>query len=279
MCRFVAYLGFALPINEILSNPKDSLIKQSADALESEVTVNADGFGIGWYTDFKTSPARFLSVQPAWSDINLKSISHHIQSGCFLGHVRAATSTATTLYNCHPFRFNDYLFMHNGEVGGFTQIKRALVSSLGDAPFSNILGNSDSEVLFGLLMTNLGDRPFTQASIVQAWQDTLTQVEFVQRKHDIEAPNYLNVVLTNGKCLSVLHYSTDVDYISSLHYACGDNYQYVNGCYHITPTVNRNKLVIIASEKLTANNQDWHDIPRQQLLFVDENLTIHCTSL
>ncbi len=60
MCRFAAYLGEPLLINEVISKPKDSLIKQSSAALESDVTINADGFGIGWYNSSSPTCRRCL---------------------------------------------------------------------------------------------------------------------------------------------------------------------------------------------------------------------------
>ncbi len=87
MCRFAAYLGRPLLINEVITKPKDSLIKQRSAALESDGTINADGFGIAWYNlTVSEIPAVFVSVAPAWNDVNLKNITHQIVSKCFFDH-------------------------------------------------------------------------------------------------------------------------------------------------------------------------------------------------
>src|SRR5450755_4197002 len=104
MCRFIAYVGEPLLINNVVSRAKDSLIKQSFEALESDIALNADGFGIGWYRpDVHPTPAVFVSILPAWNDLNLLNISHLVVSPCFFGHVRAASDRTISHYNCHPF--------------------------------------------------------------------------------------------------------------------------------------------------------------------------------
>ena len=42
-------------------------------------------------------------------------------------HIRAAIGSAVQQTNCHPFRHDRWLFMHNGYLNEFTTIKRDLV--------------------------------------------------------------------------------------------------------------------------------------------------------
>ena len=127
MCRFIAYIGEPILLDEILFKPKNSLIRQSIHAREASEPLNGDGFGLGWYmVDGHKSPGIFVSTQPAWNDQNLAHISSKIRSGCFFAHVRAASEGGVSKYNCHPFQYKHLLFMHNGGIGGFKKIKRAL---------------------------------------------------------------------------------------------------------------------------------------------------------
>ena len=118
MCRWAAYTGAPIFLEEIVSRPGHSLIHQSHCATQCHTAINADGFGIAWY-GARPEPGLFRDVLPAWSDPNLKSLTAQVQSHLFLAHVRASTGTATSRNNCHPFTHGRWSFMHNGQVGGY----------------------------------------------------------------------------------------------------------------------------------------------------------------
>ena len=88
---------------------------------------NADGFGLGWYGAAATSPGLFRSVAPAWGDRNLRELAAQIRSPLFLAHVRAATGTPVQQTNCHPFRHGRWLFVHNGFIDGYRELRRELL--------------------------------------------------------------------------------------------------------------------------------------------------------
>ena len=154
MCRFVAYLGKkSILLNELLVKPKNSLINQSRDAKEGRLGLNADGFGLGWYShEIDKIPGVFKSTQPAWNDNNLKHLANKIKSSCFLAHVRASTVGDIVLNNCHPFSYHEYAFVHNGTIRFFDKIKRQIINELDDIIFSEIKAQTDSEHLFFLIM-------------------------------------------------------------------------------------------------------------------------------
>ena len=99
-------------------------------------SINGDGFGLGWYGDDLSTdpyPCLYRSTRPAWNDENLIQLSAKINSRLLFAHVRAASpGSPVTERLCHPFRFGKYLFMHNGNVGGFNLIRRPLMDSLKD---------------------------------------------------------------------------------------------------------------------------------------------------
>ena len=141
MCRFIAYLGTPpLRLSSLLEEPENSLIKQSKHAQESgKRGLNADGFGIAWYQKHLTPfPALFRSTSPAWSDVNLQNLATTTASSCFLGHIRAATVGNVNLYNCHPFTYQQYSFVHNGTIRHFNIIRRAVLNLLDDDIFETI---------------------------------------------------------------------------------------------------------------------------------------------
>ena len=151
MCRWIAYQGAEIPLERYLTRPANSLISQSLNARESTFPTNGDGFGMGWY-GAESEPGLYHEVRPAWSDENLQHLARHINSRLFFGHVRAATGTAVNRSNCHPFATGAHLFMHNGFVEGWEQMRREIESLIPDALYPQRKGSTDSEALFLGLM-------------------------------------------------------------------------------------------------------------------------------
>src|SRR3981081_1541312 len=124
MCRWIAYRGETITLERYVTAPAHSLVVQSMRALEGNASTNGDGFGLGWYDAQDAEPGLYREVRPAWSDENLRHLCRHIRSHLFFAHVRASTGTPTTRPNCHPFAFGRWLFMHNGQVGDWSLIRR-----------------------------------------------------------------------------------------------------------------------------------------------------------
>ena len=80
MCRWAAYIGRPIFLEEIVSRPGHSLIHQSHCATECHSTINADGFGVAWY-GARPEAGLYRDVMPAWSDPNLKSLTAQVKSG------------------------------------------------------------------------------------------------------------------------------------------------------------------------------------------------------
>src|SRR3954451_9373637 len=110
MCRWMAYRGQPLLVEELLYKTQHSLIEQSRHSRLGVETFNGDGFGLGYYSGAQEEPGLYRSLMPAWSDHNLKSLAAHVRSPLFLAHVRATTGTPVQQTNCHPFRHENWLF-------------------------------------------------------------------------------------------------------------------------------------------------------------------------
>ena len=131
MCRWAAYLGRDVFLEDIVTAPCHSLIAQSHCAQEAKSPTNGDGFGLAWYGD-RPEPGLYRDILPAWSDPNLISLCRQIRSGLFLAHIRASTGGATSRANCHPFVSGRWSFIHNGQIGGFERIRRSLENTIAD---------------------------------------------------------------------------------------------------------------------------------------------------
>lgn len=64
---------------------------------------------------------------------NLNRLAEKIVSPLMFAHVRAAyPGMPVSEQNCHPFMYNNYLWMHNGVIGGFNKVARGMQQGIGD---------------------------------------------------------------------------------------------------------------------------------------------------
>ncbi len=202
MCRWIAYLGEPMFLEDFVTTPQQSLIVQSRSSKEARSAVNGDGFGLGWYSD-RMTPGLFRDVRPAWSDENLLSLAHQIKAPLFFAHIRASTGTATTRANCHPFSVGRWMFMHNGKIGGWDTLRRRVDSAIPDDLFKHRLGTTDSEALFLLMLANgLDQDPAGAAS------RTLAMIESHMRELRIEEPLRVTAAFSNGEQIYALRYAS-----------------------------------------------------------------------
>ncbi len=203
MCRWLAYTGSPILLTDVLYTPVHSLIDQSLHSKLGAETTNGDGFGIGWY-DAAAVPGVFRSTEPAWNDQNLHEIAGHVTSPLFFAHIRAAIGSSVQQTNCHPFRYDRWLWMHNGYIGGFATIKRDLVLAIDPSLFGEIKGQTDTEVLFYLALTfGLQDGP------PDAVARAIGFVEARGRERGIEHPFQGTIATTNGESLWAFRYSSE----------------------------------------------------------------------
>lgn len=206
MCRWLAYSGEPLQPSELILHPQHSLVAQSLDSALGAETVNGDGFGIGWYsTDPQKGnvPGLFRSIEPAWNDQNLRELTQAIESPLFFSHVRAAAGPPIQQTNCHPFRFQNWLFMHNGALAKFGSVKRDLTFAVDPSLYPHIQGTTDSEVLFHLALT-LGLREDPVAAMGKAIQ----AAESVGHEHGVRFPMQGTVAVSDGTTVWAFRYSS-----------------------------------------------------------------------
>jgi predicted glutamine amidotransferase len=203
MCRWLAYCGSPVLMEHLLYVSEHSLIVQSLHSQLGAEETNGDGFGVGWY-GAKETPAVFRSTEPAWNDRNLRELSGHITSGVVFAHIRASTGSPVQQTNCHPFRHGRWLWMHNGLIHGFPELKRDLVLQVAPALFPELEGTTDSELLFHLALTyGLEDDP------PQAVARAVGLVEEVGERRGIAHPMQGTIATTDGRRLWAFRYSSD----------------------------------------------------------------------
>jgi len=250
MCRWMAYKGQSIYLEDWLLNSQHSLIEQSKSADLAKYEVNGDGFGVGWYGK-KFEPGLFKSIRPAWNNINLKSLAAQVSSPLFLAHVRSATGTPIQETNSHPFQYKNWLMVHNGIIHEYQDVKKELIEHIDAKYFRYILGSTDSEVLFYLLLSNgLQDR--IHASLVK----TIRLIETIAKKHQIHYALRMTLGISDGKSLWAIRYSSNTS-SSSLFYSLEDE----NNADHL----------LIVSEPLNDCNRCWTPVNENTIVHFDEN--------
>jgi predicted glutamine amidotransferase len=264
MCRWLAYSGSPILIEELLYGPEHSLIDQSRHARMGVDTTNGDGFGVGWYSADTETPAVFRSIEPAWNDRNLREVTGHVHSPLFLAHIRASTGTAVQQTNCHPFRHGEWLWVHNGLVRDFHLIKRDLALAVDESLYADMEGSADSEMLFYLALTfGLEDDPPTAVERMVGF------VENVGHRHDTEHPIQMTIGTTNGESLWAFRYSSERD-SRSLFFST--DMRAVREMYPERPRLQEvsDETRIIVSEPLLDLPGAWNEVPESSYGVVQE---------
>ncbi|MFJ3704378.1 MULTISPECIES: ergothioneine biosynthesis protein EgtC [Streptomyces] len=193
MCRHIAYLGPSVPLGELLVSPAHGLVRQSWEPRrQRHGTVNADGFGVGWYAEGDPVPGRYRRSGPVWGDETFADLSRVVRSTALLAAVRDATfAGADGEAAAAPFAEGRLLFSHNGAVRGWPGSLAPLAEGLPPERLLSLAARSDSALLWALVLhrTAQGDE------IGQAVADTVLDV-------GAAAPgSRLNLLLTDGSTI------------------------------------------------------------------------------
>ncbi|WP_319532959.1 class II glutamine amidotransferase [uncultured Cohaesibacter sp.] len=251
MCRWIAYKGQPVFLEHYITTAEHSLIHQSLHAEQGKTETNGDGFGIGWY-GARPEPGIYREILPAWNDGNLKSLAAQIQSSLFFAHVRASTGTETSRANCHPFTLDQWMFMHNGQIGGYGDLRRMLESMLDDTHYSHRTGTTDSELLFLLAM-----QEDLQSCPKKALGKVLKRVIKGMAEKNISSPLRFTSCLSDGKRL--------------IGFRCSSDHQAPSLFYRLY----ENGDVILVSEPIDRQLECWQEVPQDHVVcFTDGEMML-----
>ena len=258
MCRWLAYSGAPIHLDEVLFKTDHSLIDQSLRAASSSSVTNGDGFGIGWYGQ-RDTPGVYKDIRPAWNDANLHALATQIESRMFLAHVRATTGSPVQRTNCHPFDYNNWLFVHNGEIRQFDKVHRELAFAIQPDLYPQISGTTDSEIMF-LLAVSFGlegDVPTAVARMAGLVEETAAQ-------HGIKDALQMTLGISDGTSLYAVRYSTECRSRSLFYSATRD------ATGEIAPEAGRlaRGARAIVSEPWSDLEEDWIPVPESTFVTI-----------
>jgi predicted glutamine amidotransferase len=201
---------------------------------------------------------------PAWNDRNLREIASHVESPLFLAHVRASTGAAVQQTNCHPFRYDRWLWVHNGLIHGFPRVKRELALAVDESLYACIEGSTDSELLFYLALTlGLEDDP------PRAVERMVGFVEEAGHQHGTQHPLQMTIATTEGESVWAFRYSSE-GRSQSLYYS--SDVRTLRQLYPDRPLLHEvsEETRIIVSEPLTDLAGAWNEVPESSYCLVRE---------
>ncbi|MCO4756334.1 MAG: class II glutamine amidotransferase [Bacteriovoracaceae bacterium] len=201
MCRL---FGFRSVIN---SQVHSSLL-HAENALHSQSKRHPDGWGIAYYLE--RVPHLVKSSDTALDDHLFKRVSGVVSSHTVMAHIRKATQGEHTILNSHPFQYGNWIFAHNGNINNLERHRAELLELITPSLRKFILGNTDSEIIFYILLSEIEktyalnklDVPVEQLKIVI--QNALRKITFIigpliNRDKPQPNENYISFLLTNGQ--------------------------------------------------------------------------------
>ena len=157
MCRHLAYLGPSASLRSVLIDPPHGLYRQAwAPRRQRYGTVNADGFGVGWYAPDDPDPARYRRAVPIWGDESFADVARVTSAGALLAAVRCATAgTDPGVAAVAPYASGRWLFSHNGALEGWPESAAGLAATLPAGSLLGLEARVDSTLLWALVRHRL----------------------------------------------------------------------------------------------------------------------------
>jgi glutamine amidotransferase len=234
VCRHLAYLGPPVSVASLVLEPKHGLLHQSyapAD-MRGGGTVNADGFGAGWYPQPGAEAVRYRSAAPIWSDQSFPDLARSSCSSAVLAAVRSATTgMPVTVTAAAPFAEGRWLFSHNGVVRGWPESMAGIAAQLPITDLLTLDAPTDAALVWALLRDGL-----------RAGRDPAELLATVTATIERAAPgSRLNLLLTDGATI----WATTWDHALSVR--------------------DRGTAVLVASEPID-HDPGWQAVPDRHLV-------------
>ena len=288
MCRILAYLGEPLPVEHLLFDTDNGLVRQSYSPRMMNKFLNLAGFGMKAWDPASLRPEDPFSYRattlPSF-DRNLRFIASKLAPTCLVAHVRGVTYSGEAIVtetNLHPFQFpgTRVVLAHNGHLRQFARMRYALVEHVRPELAQRIEGTTDSEWIYALILSQLDDPyglPETR-ELADATAGALRILRGVRATYGIDTSSPANLCLSTGRSVAATRVSfdygwyppddemleTDLPFVS-LWYALGNEYSNRDGDWRMTAG-DPPRSLIVASEPLTTDASTWLEAPEYSML-------------
>lgn len=277
MCRL---FGF----RSIFENKVHSSLIHAENALVTQSVKHKDGWGVAYYLD--DVPHLIKSSQQAFEDHIFEKVSGVVTSKSVIAHIRFATAGTSSILNSHPFQYGKWIFAHNGNIKNLDKYKSKLLSLILPDQQKYILGNTDSEIIFHILLSDLKKNSlFSKVqdtkAIINSIQGSLVKIcsiigELTDRDDAAPTDNYLTFILSNGPLFFAIQGGQPL-YYSTHKRNCPER----DHCPYFDPSceqksTNNSKVnhLIVTSEKLDGDNI-WTKMSFGEVVVIDKEMKLY----
>jgi glutamine amidotransferase len=291
MCRFAAYLGEPVLLEDLLYEPDGALVRQAVDP-ELMSLLNLGGFGLAAWAAGSPQPERALTYRipsiPSF-DRNLRALAGKLEVTALIAHVRGVvydSSESVGLQNVHPFLFEGASFAvaQNGDLYDFASMRYDIVEHIEPRILRMIEGTTDTEWVYALVLSRLAD-PFSRVGpedAARAVTETLEILREARRRRGIATQSPVNLVVTDGSWMLATRYAFDYGWypndgsffarerehdFTSLWYSLGGRFgRREDGSFGMEG--GRTSSAVVASEPLTKSTSGWLEAPEYSMLLL-----------
>lgn len=275
MCRL---FGFRSVIN---SQVHSSLL-HAENSLRTQSKRHPDGWGIAYYLE--DTPHLVKSSDTALNNHLFQKVSGIVSSQTVMAHIRKATQGVHTILNSHPFQYGNWIFAHNGNINQFESHKKALSALIDPALARFMLGTTDSELIFFVLLSEIKKMyPLSEKNIPMdhlkiAIEHTLLSItniigELINRETPKPNENYLSFLLTNGQAFLGFQGGQPINFCSHKT-ACPERDScpfYAESCEKAAKPGQKVNHLIFSSETMEGVNV-WNKMEPGELVGVDNTM-------
>ncbi len=276
MCRL---FGF----RSVISSQVHRSLVEADNAILHQSNFHSDGWGVAYYV--ANAPHLVKSTSAAVDCTLFRKVSGVVASETVVAHLRRATQGELCITNSHPFQYGRWVFAHNGNIENFHEKRERILEEIPPILRRYILGNTDSEALFYLLLSRITRRVELHRSgcdlneLAEAVRDAVSAiVDIVGPYHlDTDGPpekTYLSFLLTNGSTM-IAHQGGKSLYYSTYKTSCSDSETcpyYGSECVKTTQSGYVNHL-LFSSEPIQGENV-WFKMKPGQMAGVDFNMRL-----
>jgi glutamine amidotransferase len=275
MCRIFGFHSIIQSqIHSSLAEGDQSFMHLSQD--------HPDGWGVAYYVD--SAPHVVKSESAAIRDRLFQRVSGIVSSNTVVAHLLKATLGNIDITNTHPFQYGRWIFAHNGNIKGFAHFRNALLQKIPDDLRRFIIGDTDSEVIFYLLLKYLRAHQcerkknacITDVSnaVSEALREIISIVGPFALKDGPPTETYMSFILTNGD-IFLAHQGGKPIFYSTHKTRCSEK----NSCPYFTSSCEAESKdgkinhLLFSSEPISGENI-WTRMSPGSLIGVDSRMII-----
>jgi len=216
-------------------------------------------------------------------ELDFYGVAKELRTDTLIGHVRAGTVGKPKNENTHPFRFRSWMFAHHGTVPSFDKIRGELLSGVPDFLERNVRGQTDSELLFHVVLgylheaNRLDDPNVSTTVVVDALRKAFMRVEELAGREAARAAECA-LAITNGRILVATRHGRPVHLFKI---------QPVIDCpvcRETTPAPGRQPkridhehlrgVLVVADAPAPVPSAGWQEVPDRHFVLVNHDLRV-----